>query len=256
MTGVDADLRHDGAVLRVVVANGKGNILDRAIIDALRGALAEAKEHPGLRCIVIEGRGRHFSFGASVQEHAPDEVRAMLPQFHGLIRDVVHLDVPVVALVRGQCLGGGLELAAACSFIVADEDAWFGQPEIKLGVFAPAASVLLPARIAPAVAEDLLLTGRSIDAPEAKAVGLVSDVFPSGQAEAGLQRWLADNVLPRSAAALRFALHALRAPLRDAVDRRLQWVEDLYLDELMATSDAPEGIRAFLEEREPTWTHR
>ncbi len=253
---VDAFLEHEGAVLRLVIKNGKGNVLDQGVVDALRGALGEAAELHGLRCVVLEGEGKHFSFGASVPEHAPGRVEAMLPGFHALIRDLVHLDVPILALVRGQCLGGGLEVAACCSWIVAEEDAWFGQPEIKLGVLAPAGSVLLPARLAPAVAEDLLLTGRSIDAVEAKAVGLVSDVFSAGTGEDALQDWLAANILPRSAAALRMALHAVRAPLRDAVDRRLQYVEDLYLDQLMATHDAKEGIAAFLERREPAWTHR
>ncbi len=253
---VDSRHEHDGAVLRLVVSNGKGNVLDRAVTDALAGSLAEAADAPGLRCIVIEGEGKHFSFGASVPEHAPGEVRAMLPRFHALVRQIVHCDVPVVALVRGQCLGGGLEVAAACSFILAEEGAWFGQPEIKLGVIAPAGSVLLPARLAPGVAEDLLLTGRSVPADEARAMGLVAAIFEKGAGEEGLQAWLTEHIVPRSAAALRFALQAVRAPLRDAVDRRLQYVEDLYLDDLMSTADAPEGITAFLERRQPTWTHR
>jgi cyclohexa-1,5-dienecarbonyl-CoA hydratase len=253
---VAANLEHDGAVLRLVVSNGRGNIYDSVVCDEVMGALGEAANTPGLRCVVLEGGGAHFSFGASVEEHAPDQVRAMLPRFHALIRAIVNLDVLVVALVRGQCLGGGLEVAAGCSVILAEEGAKFGQPEIKLGVIAPAASVLLPSRIAPAAAEDLLLTGRSIDARSAHAMGLVSRVFDFGGGEGGLQAWLSASILPRSAVALKFALHAVRAPLRDAVNRRLQYVEDLYLDELMATEDAPEGITAFLEKREPTWTHR
>ena len=253
---VQSRLEHDGAVLRLVIANGKGNVIDAAVTEALSAALAGSEGAPGLRCVVIEGEGKHFSFGASVPEHTAAEVGAMLPRFHALVRQIVNLDVVVIALVRGQCLGGGLEVAAACSLILAEDGAWFGQPEIKLGVLAPAGSVLLPARLAPAVAEDLLITGRSVPAAEAKAIGLVAALFERGGGEEGLGAWLADNILPRSAAALRFALQAARAPLRAAVNARLQAVEDLYLHELMATSDAVEGITAFLERREPAWTHQ
>lgn len=250
---VSATHEHGGAVLRVVFANGKGNVLDTATCDALRGTLAEAQLDPRLACVVLEGEGRHFSFGASVPEHAPDRVAEMLPRFHALIRDLVDFPAPLVALIRGQCLGGGLELAAACSFLLATDDARFGQPEIQLGVFAPAGSVLLPLRVAPAVAEDLLLTGRSIDATEAHRLGLVAAVV---EGEDGLQAWLGRHIVPRSAAALRFALKASRSGMRDAVKRRLAWVEQLYLEELMQTHDAAEGIAAFLERREPAWTHQ
>lgn len=253
---VQSRFEHDGAVLRLVIANGKGNVIDAAVTEALAAALVESVGAPGLRCVVIEGEGKHFSFGASVPEHTPEEVGAMLPRFHALVRQIVFYDVPVLALVRGQCLGGGLEVAAACSVLLAEAGAWFGQPEIKLGVLAPAGSVLLPARLAPAVAEELLLTGRSVPAAEAKAIGLVGAVFDKGAGEEGLQAWLAEHILPRSAAALRFALTAARAPLRAAVDARLQAVEDLYLNELMATADAVEGIAAFLERRPAVWTHR
>lgn len=246
---------HDGAVLRVVLDRPKGNVLDAAMCEALTAVLLDGACRSGpLRCVAIEGAGKHFSFGASVPEHAPGEVDAMLPRFHRLIRALIAFPLPTVALLRGQCLGGGLEVAAACSVLMAEEGTMLGQPEIQLGVFAPAASVLLPARIGQARAEELLLTGRSVAAQDLPA--LVTSVTPPGELEAFFGGWLARHVLPRSSAALRFATQAARTGLRAAVDAQLQGVEDLYLQGLMQTHDAGEGIASFLERREPEWAHR
>jgi cyclohexa-1,5-dienecarbonyl-CoA hydratase len=252
---ISSRTEHSGAVLRLVLDRPKGNVVDAAMCDALLEILATLPDAGPLRCVVIEGSGRHFSFGASVAEHAPDEVGAMLPRFHALIRALVGLPIPTVALLRGQCLGGGLEVAAACGILLAESGAKLGQPEIQLGVFAPAASVLLPARIGQARAEHLLLTGGSITATEAAAAGLVAKVFAVGEGEAGLQEWLAANIVPRSAVALRFATRAARAALVDEVDRRLLAIESLYLQGLMAHADPAEGIASFLERRPAKWSH-
>lgn len=255
MSPISSRTEHDGAVLRLVLDRPKGNVVDAAMCAALLEILGTLPDAGPLRCVVIEGAGRHFSFGASVAEHAPDEVAAMLPRFHALIRALVGLPVPTVALLRGQCLGGGLEVAAACGILLAEEGAKLGQPEIQLGVFAPAASVLLPARIGQARAEHLLITGGSINAAEAAASGLVAQVFADGEGEAGLQAWLAAHIVPRSAVALRFAAKAARAALVDEVERRLIAIESLYLQGLMAAADPGEGIAAFLERRPAKWTH-
>ena len=255
MSPISSRLEHDGAVLRLVLDQPKGNVLDTAMCDALLDELAALPLDGPLRCVVIEGAGRHFSFGASVAEHAPGAVEEMLPRFHALITTLVRLPLPTVALIRGQCLGGGLEVAAACGILFAEEGSKLGQPEIQLGVFAPAASVLLPARIGQARAEHLLLTGASIDAADAHAAGLIAAVFPPGEGEVGLQAWIAAHILPRSAAALRYATRAARGELVVAVTRRLPVVEALYLSGLMATRDAAEGITAFLDRRPAQWSH-
>jgi len=242
--------------MRIVFGDGRANILDASTIDALRDALPEEGRAPALRLVVLEGDGRDFSFGASVAEHLPDAVEAMLPAFHALISDLVHLDVPTAALVRGRCLGGGLELAAACDVIFAESTSRFGQPEVHLGVFAPAGSVLLPARIGHARAADLLLTGRTIDGSEAHHLGLAAVLAEPGELAAAFARWVGKYIEPRSAVALSAAARAARRPVRDAVDRHLATVETLYLDEVARSADGEEGIRSFLEKRSPRWTHR
>ncbi|HXL83501.1 MAG TPA: enoyl-CoA hydratase-related protein, partial [Casimicrobiaceae bacterium] len=160
----------------------------------------------------------------------------------------------ILVAVRGQCLGGGLEVALAGGPIFAAPDAQLGQPEMKLGVFAPAASCLLPYRVNQPDAEDLLFSGRSISGEEAKAIGLVQTV--AVDPEAAALAYFEQHLANKSATALACALAAVRGPYIADVRRRLADVERLYLDRLMQTRDANEGLVAFLAKRQPQWEHR
>ena len=244
-------LEHDGALLRLRLARPKANIVDAEMIAALRLALGEAS--PTLRGVILDAEGPHFSFGASVEEHLADRCAAMLASLHALILAMIDLPAPILVAVRGQCLGGGLEVALAGSQIFAAPDAQFGQPEMKLGVFAPAASVLLPYRMNQGAAEDLLFSGRSITAGEALSLGLVASIADDPAAAA--LTYFEQHLAGKSAAALACALIAARGPLRADVRRRIADVEALYLDRLMKTRDANEGLAAFLAKRHPQWEH-
>ena len=241
-----------GALWRVRLGGSKGNILDARAMDALAGVLAEGARTPALKALVLEGEGRHFSFGASVQEHLPGQVEGMLRRFHGLLLGLLDSSLIALAAVRGQCLGGGLELVTLCHRVFAARDASLGQPEITLGVFAPIASLALAERVGRRHAEDLCLSGRSVGAQEALAMGLVDELTEGEPAEAALA-YARQHLLPRSARSLRFAVRALRGGLRARLAAELPAVERLYLDELMASADAQEGLRAFLEKRPPAW---
>ena len=244
--------RLDGGELwRVRLGGSKGNVIDAALTAALRETLALARRTPGLKAMVLEGQGAHFSFGASVEEHLPGQAAAMLRGFHGLALELADCAVPTLAAVRGQCLGGGLELVTLCHRVFAAPGARLGQPEIALGVFAPVASIALQERVGRGAAEDLCLTGRTLGAEEALALGL-ADELADEPAEAALA-YARKHLLPRSATSLRFAVRALRVGLRLRLATELPLVEHLYLDELMATADALEGLRAFLEKRPPVW---
>ena len=253
-TPLHVELEKDGALLRLRLSRPKANIVDAAMIGALRAALGEHLTDARLRAVLLEAEGPHFSFGASVEEHLPGSAAAMLRELHALILQIVGSPVPVLVAVRGQCLGGGLELAAAGHLIFAAPGAMFGQPEIKLAVFAPAASCLLPEKIGPSRAEDLLFSGRSIGAEEAHRIGLVNAVAddPSQAALAYFEEHLA----PRSASSLRLAVRAARYDLVYRIRRKLAEVERLYLEELMATRDAVEGLTAFIGKRPATWEDR
>ena len=243
-----------GALLRLRLDRPKANICDAAMIEALQAALDAHRDAPGLRGVLLDAEGAHFSFGASVEEHLAERCAAMLAGLHALLLTLAAFPAPVLVAVRGQCLGGGLEIALAGGPIFAAPDAAFGQPEIRLGVFAPAASCLLPWRVSPAAAEELLCSGRSIGAAQALARGLVHELAddPAAAALAYFDAHLAD----KSAAALACALAAVRAPRLRELRERLAEVERLYLDRLMRTRDANEGLAAFLAKRAPAWEHR
>ncbi len=244
----------DGALLRLRLARPKANILDAEMIAALGAAIDGPLEAPALKAVLLDAEGPHFSFGASVEEHLPGRCAEMLHALHELLLALAASPVPVLVAVRGQCLGGGLELACAGNLIFAAPDAALGQPEIKLAVFAPAASCLLPERIGQARAEELLLSGRSAGGEEALRLGLVEAL--AEDPEAAALAWFDEHLAPLSASSLRFALAAARGARLERLRARLAEVERLYLEGLMSTRDAEEGLRAFLERRRPSWENR
>jgi cyclohexa-1,5-dienecarbonyl-CoA hydratase len=233
-----------------------GNIITADMIRVLGDALDDLAAEAHLRLLTIEGEGRDFSFGASIAEHAPGEIEHVLPATHALLERLLDISVPTAALVRGRCLGGGFELALACDLVFAEESATFGLPEIALGVFPPAASVLLPARVGVARATTAILSGAVSTAAAWHAAGLVTQVSPDGQLGDVVDRWYDAHLARHSAEALRHALTAARLGLRERVRSELPQLERVYLESLMHTEDAREGVAAFLEKRQPRWTDR
>ena len=247
-------LERDAALLRLRLARPKANLCDAEMIAALHAALDAQRGAPGLRGVLLDAEGPHFSFGASVEEHLAERCAGMLASLHALILAMAEYPAPILVAVRGQCLGGGLEVALAGGPIFAAPGAAFGQPEIKLGVFAPAASCLLPWRVSAVAAEDLLWSGRSVDAAQAHAIGLVQQL--ADDPEAAALAYFDEHLAPRSAAALACAVAAARAPRLRELRERLAEVERLYLHRLMSTHDANEGLAAFIAKRPPVWEHR
>ena len=244
----------DGALLRLRLARPKANIVDAAMIGALQMAIDAHRGNIALRGAVLDAEGPHFSFGASVEEHLPANCAAMLASLHALLLSMIEWPLPILVAVKGQCLGGGLELALGGSLIFAADDAKLGQPEIQLGVFAPAASCLLPPRIGQAAAEDLLFSGRSVATDEALRLGLVN--FVAADAEAAALAYFDQHLAGRSASSLACAVTAARGGYLPEVRRRIAEVERLYLNRLMQTRDANEGLAAFIAKRPPQWEHQ
>jgi len=238
-------------VLSVRLARPKANIIDSAMISALGAALANARGNDRLQALLLCAEGPHFSFGASVEEHLPDQCAVMLADLHRLVLQLVTFPVPVLVAVQGQCLGAGLELALTGHLLFAAPNAQLGQPEIKLGVFAPAASCLLPLRIGQMAAEDMLLSGRSLSAGEGHRIGLVAAI--AEDAETAALDYYDSHYAALSASSLRLAVRAARSSFSAQVQQRLAQVETLYLQDLMSTKDAIEGLRAFIAKRPPLW---
>jgi cyclohexa-1,5-dienecarbonyl-CoA hydratase len=248
---------HEGQVIRLVLDSPKGNVLDAEMMSHLQTELDSLRSQPNTKLIEFTGNGDHFSFGASVAEHTRNKAAAMLTQFHALFHTLADLAIPTAALISGQCLGGAMELAMMCNFIFLDRSARLGQPEIQLGVFPPPASLLLPLKIGQTRADDLLLTGRSIKPDEAAMLGIATEVFEDRAAmESGVDAWIVKHILPKSATSLRFAVRAAHWQLNAVIKKELDKLQQFYVDELMATHDANEGIQAFLEKRSPVWESR
>ncbi|MFQ5523772.1 MAG: enoyl-CoA hydratase/isomerase family protein [Acidimicrobiia bacterium] len=239
----------DGAVHTITLDKGPGNVIDIAMCAELRPAIEAAAGSRTGKVLVIRGAGKHFSFGASVEEHLPDKAAEMLAAFGGVLRDLVGFPYPTVAGVQGRCLGGGLELALACGIIIAEEGAVLAAPEIQLGVLPPAATALVTSR----AAEDVLLTGRNVDASEAQRLGLVNQVVADGELDKAVNAFVEQHFLPRSASSLRLATKAIRQRRHAEFEARLAEAEGIYLEELLVTHDGVEGIKAFLEKRPPNW---
>lgn len=244
----------DGHLARLRLSRPKANIVDAAMTAALDAAFAEAAGEPRLRGLLLDAEGPNFSFGASVEEHLPATVEAMLRGLHGLLLRMLAFPVPILVAIRGQCLGGGLEVASVGHLLFAAPEARLGQPEIQLGVFPPAASCLLPERMGRAAAEDLLFSGRSIDGREALRLGLVNAV--AEDPEAAALAYFDEHLAKRSAAALRHGVAAARGDLVERVRVKLRDAEQRYLGSLMATRDALEGLEAFLQKRPARWEDR
>jgi cyclohexa-1,5-dienecarbonyl-CoA hydratase len=230
------------------------NILDIAMMRELDAAIERAL--PRCDFLVLQGAGpKSFSAGAEIADHVPERVGEMLAAFHAIFRRLARADCVTIAGVHGVCLGGGMELATFCDFVVAAADAKFGQPEIKLGCFPPIALLTLPELCGMRAAMDLILTGRTVEAREAERLGLVSRIAAEGQLAPAVAALLQElHVL--SPGVLRLTRRTLWRLHAGEFERRLEEVERIYLNELMQTKDAREGIRAFLEKRPAVWQNR
>jgi cyclohexa-1,5-dienecarbonyl-CoA hydratase len=248
----------EGGVLRLLLDQPRANILSTAMMGEIGGALDSHEGDTRLKLVVLRGAGGNFSYGASVSEHRREAAPAMLAGFHDLVRRVARFPVPVAALVEGRCLGGAFELALATHFVFATGETVFGCPEIRLGVIPPVLSVLGHHRLGGALAEQMLLTGREIDAARARSCGLVVDVLPGGEdPEAWLLAWFRETLAPLSAFSLREATRAARqgSGLLASLGEPLAAAERRYLDHLLPSHDGNEGIEAFLAKRPPVWNN-
>jgi cyclohexa-1,5-dienecarbonyl-CoA hydratase len=244
----------DGQVDEIVLGPPPANIVSAALMKETAEQIDASNADSHKKLIVIKGDGKHFSFGASVEEHTSDKIAEMLPTFHGMIWRVLSSRVPTLAAVTGLCLGGGFELALACSMIFCDRSAAFAVPEIQLGVFPPPACLLLPFKCGESASRRIILTGEKVPAEDAIRLGFVDTVVEKGQLDEALKAFVEEHVLPRSASSLRIANEAAMIAIASYYEANVERVERLYLDELMATKDANEGIQAFIEKRPPTWT--
>lgn len=242
-----------GAVARLTINRPPLNILDLPALREFRAALDGVLHDPLVRLVELTGAGeKAYCAGTDLRDHVRERAPELLREFHALIRTVLAARCPTVAVVRGHCLGGGMELALACDFILASSSAQFAQPEIKVGAIPPVAAVLLPALIPEKKALEMILTGEPISGEDAFRWGLVNRVAADADLERAAQEFAA-TLLAQSPTLLRLARKTVRLESRCAFEAALRETERIYLEELLPTEDAAEGIRAFLEKRPPQW---
>ncbi|HEX8729408.1 MAG TPA: enoyl-CoA hydratase/isomerase family protein [Ktedonobacterales bacterium] len=230
------------------------NVLTIAMNRELERALASFAADDNLKAVVLRAEGRAFCAGVDVADHTPERVDEMIHGFARLFTHLRTLAIPTIAVVHGAALGGGTELAMGCDIILASASARFGQPEITLGVFPPIAAALFPRRIGYQQAARLIFTGETLGAQEAARLGLVTEVVPDADLTNHLDALLA-RLIGLSAVALRLAKRALLLGA-DGDAEALDAINQLYLADLMATSDAREGIQSFIAKRQPIWRNQ
>ena len=231
------------------------NILTADVMLALADAVDQAQQIASARAIAFTANGRAFSAGADVGEHRPDQAPAMMSAFSRLFQSLGASELPLVMAVHGPALGAGFELALMADILLASERAEFGQPEIRLGFFAPVGVSWLSSRIGVGRALEVTCTGRRFTAAEMATMGLVSRVVPHDQLGSALEAVL-DDLRRASAAVMRMNVRLTRQLHGRSFEEGRLVAERVFLDELMETFDVREGIVAFFEKRAPHWQHR
>jgi cyclohexa-1,5-dienecarbonyl-CoA hydratase len=253
---IRTESQHRGQVVWVTLGPPPGNLITDELVAELSRALDDAAAAPETKVVVITGAGTHFSYGASIAEHRPGAIERVLPRFHDFIGRLLEYPVPTIAAVSGRCFGAGAEIAISCSIILCDHTAEFGLPEIRLGVFPPVASVLLPRLIGRPAAMRFILGGRAVSAQAVYALGVSPAPADPGTLPEEVDRFIDAHLIDKSASALRFANRAARCALAAHYRRTIPTIEKIYLEEMMKTEDAHEGVAAFIEKRRPEWKNR
>lgn len=250
---VSVDLRPP--VARITFTHPPLNVFDFAMMDAVQAALQEVAQRADISVVILTGGERAFSAGVDVAVHTPDQIHTMFQKFHGLILTLTRSPKITIAAVHGACLGGGAEVAMACDMCFTAEKAKWGFPEITLGCYPPVACAALAALVGQKRAADLIFTGRTFSGELAAELGLANDACPGDEVQSAVDNTV-DHLLKLSPAALAHAKKAFYAWDSIHLDKGLARAEKIYVEELMQTDDAKEGIQAWLEKRKPEWKGR
>lgn len=243
-------------VSRITINRPPMNILDIKTMSEIVSAVQEVGKLEAIKALVFTGAGtKCFSAGVEVRDHLPENVKEMLRAFHGIFREMIKLSQPTIAVINGYALGGGCELALFCDMVIASDKSELGQPDIKLGNFAPLALAAYPFFIWRKRVYEFLFTGESLTAKEAERIGLVNRVVPESELKEA-EEALVEKLLDLSSVAIRASKMAMAVTFNEPFERALDAVEAIYLSELAPAEDGLEGLVAFLEKRTPVWKEK
>lgn len=249
------ELTIDKGVARIALNRPKHNVFNIEMMEELTALLAELASDADLKCVVIGAQGPSWCAGVEVADHKPELAPDMIRVFDTLLKQIHALPVPSIAAVNGACLGGGMEVAIACDMVVASKASVFGQPEIKLGFLPPYAAVRLPQLVGPSKAIEICTTGRRYSAEAVYQMGLVAELLDAETFEDGLAK-LIKEIQHCSPLIIRLNKKAVTMHLGMDLDKAMESVGDLFLNQLMKTADTLEGIKSFEEKRRPEWKNQ
>jgi cyclohexa-1,5-dienecarbonyl-CoA hydratase len=240
---------------RITFNNLPLNILNIEMMKEINKALKDFRAKD-LKALIINSNGKAFSAGVDISDHTKEKVGRMIRVFHEIFSNLYSIKVPTIAAVNGAALGGGCEIATFCDIVIASEKSKFGQPEIKVGVFPPIAAAIFPKLMSSKKALELIVTGEVINANQAKDLGLVNFVLPVDNFVEESEKIINEKIGSNSAIVLQLTKRALIEGITKNYSESIKEIEDIYLNKLMKTTDANEGLAAFLEKREPVWKNK
>jgi cyclohexa-1,5-dienecarbonyl-CoA hydratase len=253
-SGIESSV--SGGIGRLILDNPPVNVLTIPVMEAAVEQLQALESDPGAKIIVVQATGdRAFSAGVDVADHTPDKMRHMLDIFDELCMGLHRSAKPTVALVKRMALGGGAEVVASCDMAVASEEATFGQPEIKVGVFPILGVALYPDMLGAKAASELLLSGETYSAADALRMGLVSRVVPDAEFEELSEKFVS-KLAKNSGLVMSLTKKAIMACQGKPTSEAMKLADTVYVEELMVTEDANEGLKAFIERRKPEWKEK
>ena len=242
-------------VARITLNRPKFNMMNIEMMNELNGLLEDLLNDDDLKCVAINAEGKHFCTGVEVADHKPEKVADMIATFNRIFELTEQLEVPIIAVVQGYCLGGGMELTIACDVIVAGQGAQFGQPEIKVGFFPPYAAMRLPQLVGPAMAIEICTTGKFYSAAQTHGLGMIAHVVEDDQIGVAAEK-IIKEIQANSPLIIRLNKRAVKQHLGLSFKPALEGVSDLFLNTLMKTEDTREGIASYEEQRKPVWKNR
>ena len=240
---------------RITFNNPPLNVLNIEMMKEINQAIKDFQGKK-LKVLILNANGKAFSAGVDVSDHTKEKVNEMIQVFHEIFNNLLKIKAPTVALVNGAALGGGCEVATFCDIVIASEKSKFGQPEIMVGVFPPVAAAIFPKLMWSKKALELMLTGEIIRANDAKELGLVNHILPVENFDAEAEKFITEKLANNSAVVLQLTKRAFIEGASQNYSDSIKKIEDIYLNELMKTDDANEGLAAFLEKRQPVWKNK